>query len=116
MSARELVKCHRMNKKLVALFSLGVMLAIIALWSICRIPSIGNGNTVFSFAIKAALLILAFPMKLYADFVQGHGPWPLPLLILFLALSGLIWGIVLEQLVALLSKSKSRRKVNSRNS
>ena len=97
-----------MNKKLVALFSLGVMLAIVVLWSIFRIPSIGNGNTVFSLVIKAILLILAFPMKLYVDFVQGHGSWPLPLLMLFLALSGLFWGIVLERLVALLSATKSR--------
>jgi len=97
-----------MNKKLVALFSVGVMLAIVVLWSIFRIPSIGNGNTVFSLVIKAILLILAFPMKLYVDFVQGHGSWPLPLLMLFLALSGLFWGIVLERLVALLSATKSR--------
>ncbi len=108
MSAGELVKCYRMNKKLVALFSLGAMLAIVALWSIFRIPSIGNGNSVFSLAIKAILLILAFPMKLYADFVQGHGSWPLPLLVVFLALSGLIWGVVLERLVALLLKTRSR--------
>jgi len=97
-----------MNKKLLALFSLGVMLAIIALWSIFRIPSVGNGNSAFSLAIKAILLILAFPMKLYVDFVQGQGSWPRPLLILFLAISGLIWGIVLERLVALFSASKSR--------
>ena len=98
-----------MNKKLVALFSLGVMLGIVVLWSIFRIPSIGNGNSVFSLAIKAILLILAFPMKLYVDFVQGqHGSWPLPLLILYLALSGLFWGIVMERLVALFSATKSR--------
>lgn len=97
-----------MSKKLVALFSLAVMLAIVFLWSIFRIPSIGNGNTVLSFAIKAILLVLAFPMKLYADFVQGHGSWPIPLLVGFLALSGFIWGILLERLVAVLSKNKSR--------
>jgi hypothetical protein len=97
-----------MNKKLVALFSLGVMLAIVVLWSIFRIPSIGNGNSVFSLVIKVILLILAFPMKLYVDFVQGHGSWPLPLLMLFLALSGLFWGIVLERLVASFSATKSR--------
>lgn len=102
------LRFRRMNKKLVALFSLGVMLLIIALWSLFRIPSVGNGNSVFTFAIKAILLILAFPLKLYADFVQGHGSWPLPLLILFLAISGIIWGIVLERLVAFFSGTKSR--------
>jgi hypothetical protein len=99
-----------MNKKLAALFSLGVMLAIIALWSIFRIPSIGKGNTLLSFAIKTILLILAFPMKLYADLVQGHGSWPIPLLVVFVALSGFIWGIILERLVAVASKAKSRKR------
>ena len=108
MSIGTLVNSHRMNKKLVALFSLGVMLVIIVLWSIFRIPSVGNGSSVFSLAIKAILLTLAFPMKLYADFVQGHGSWPLPLLFVFLALSGLLWGIVLERLVALVLRTKSR--------
>ena len=89
-----------MNKKLVGLFSMGVMLAIIAMWSICRIPSIGNGNSLLSFAIKSVLVILAFPAKLYVELVQGHGSWSLPLLALFLALSGVIWGVVLERVFA----------------
>lgn len=89
-----------MNKKLVGLFSLGVVLAIIALWSICRIPSIGNGNSLLSFAIKSALVILGFPAKLYVELVQGHGSWSLPVLALFLALSGIFWGVVLERAFA----------------
>ena len=96
-----------MNKKLVGLFSLGVLLAIIALWSICRIPSIGNGNSLLSLAIKSALVILAFPAKVYVELVQRHGSWSLPLLALFLAVSGILWGVVLERVFARVFKSGS---------
>lgn len=62
-----------MSKKLVALLSLAVMLAIVALGSVFRIPSIGNGDSLLSFAFKSPLVILAFPAKLYVELVQGHG-------------------------------------------
>jgi hypothetical protein len=98
------------NKKLIGLFAVGVMLAIIALWSLVRIPSIGNANNLFAVTTKAILLILAFPMKLYVESGQGHhGSWPLPLLARLLALSGMIWGIILERLLWMISRGKSRK-------
>jgi hypothetical protein len=98
------------NKKLVGLFAVAVMLAIIALWSLVRIPSIGNANNLFAVTIKAILLILAFPMKLYVEAGQGHhGSWPLPLLAGLLALSGMIWGIIMERLLWVISRGKLRK-------
>ena len=54
------------------------------------------------------LALLALPMRLYVIFVAGeNGHWSsLPLLLLFLGLSGLMWSIIVERIAFVFSKRK----------
>ena len=73
-----------MNKKIIALVSVAVIAAILALWSILRLSPIGQSHNAISDTIAVVLSLLALPMRLYVIFVSGeNGSWPPPILVLF---------------------------------
>ncbi len=73
--------------------------------AIDRFIPIGQSHDLISGFIEAVALCLALPVRLYAFFVYGdHGSWSLPVLILLLALSGLIWGVIVERIVWIYSR------------
>ena len=95
-----------MNKRFAGLAAITVIVTIIALWCLLRIPSIGNAHSVVSTAVQTALLVLGFPVVICARLFVGQGSWPLPLLISVVALSGIIWGLIIERLAFGLTKQK----------
>jgi len=96
-----------MNKKLTAWVSVAVVACILLLWTILRHSPFGQSHTFANDAIGVILALLALPMRLYVIFVSGeNGHWSLPVLILFLALSGFMWGLIVERAVWMLSKLK----------
>ena len=102
------MKEKHMNKKLLLSVSLVAMATIILLWSVLRLSPLGQSHTFTSDIISCALSVLALPMRLYVIFVLGeNGHWSLPLLFLFLALSGLMWGLIVERVWTLIARRKS---------
>ena len=98
------------NKKLIIGTSAVVVLAIIALQLLLRHSALG-GNSVIGPVIAILLTILALPMRLYVLLVLGgNGSWSLPVAIVFLILSGLLWGIITERVSFLLSRKSTRSK------
>jgi hypothetical protein len=98
-----------MNKKLIGLVSAGVIGAVLLLWAILRLTPIGQSHNLVSDTIAVVSSLLALPMRLYVVFVIGEkGSWSLPVLILFLGLSGLMWGVVVERVIWVLSKGKAK--------
>ena len=99
-----------MNKKIITLISVAVIAAVFLLmaidWAIGRLMPIGqpHKNVVFN-TIEVVASVLALPVRLYAFFIYGdHGSWSLPVLILLLAMSGLMWGVIVERIVWIFSK------------
>jgi hypothetical protein len=96
-----------MNKKLIALVSVAVVAGILLLWTVLRHSPFGQSHNFGNDTIGIMLALLALPMRLYVIFVSGeNGSWSLPVLILFLGLSGLMWGLIVERVVWMLSKRK----------
>ena len=94
-----------MNKKLIGLVSAAVIAAILSLWTILRLSPIGQSHNLVSDAIAILTSLLALPMRLYVVFILGEkGSWSLPVLILLLGLSGVMWGIIVERVVWVMSK------------
>jgi hypothetical protein len=101
-----------MNKKIIALVSVAVVAAILLLWVIGQLNLkladwllAGQSHDLVSETIEVVATLLALPVRLYAFFVYGdHGSWPLPVLIVLLALSGLMWGVIVEGIVRMFSK------------
>jgi hypothetical protein len=98
-----------MNKKIITLVSVAVIAAIFVLWSIgCFMDwlvPIGKLHNLVSDTINVVATLLAFPVRLYAFLIYGdHGSWSIPVLILLLALSGLMWGVIVERTVWIFSK------------
>jgi hypothetical protein len=97
-----------MNKKLLLSVSLVVMAAIILLGGLLRLSPLGQSHSLSSEIFIGTLTVLALPMRLYVIFVLGeNGHWSLPLLFLFLALSGLMWGFIVERIWKLIAWRKS---------
>jgi len=97
------------NKKLLFGASAAIVVAILVLWiGLLRNSPLGQ-NDFFAPVIMLLLLILAWPMKVYVIFASGgaNGHWPLPLLVLFLAMSGLFWGILIERAADRLSRRRT---------
>ena len=93
-----------MNKKLITLVSVAVISAIFLLWAIRRLMPGDQSHSFISGTIEVLATLLAAPVRLYALFVYGdHGSWSLPVLILLLAMSGLMWGVIVERAVWILS-------------
>jgi hypothetical protein len=98
-----------MNKKLIGLVSAAVIAAILLLWTILRLSPIGQSHNLVSDAIAILTSLLALPMRLYVVFIQGEkGSWSLPVLILLLGLSGVMWGIIVERVVWVMSKKAAK--------
>ena len=94
-----------MNKKIIALVSVAVVTAIFLLFAIGRLTPIGQSPALVSETIEVVATLLALPVRLYAFFIYGdHGSWSLPVLILLLAMSGLMWGVIVERIVWIFSK------------
>jgi hypothetical protein len=97
-----------MNKKIITLVSVAVIAAIFFLWAIGRLMP--NGNNLVSDTIEVMATLLALPVRLYAFFIYGdHGSWSMPVLILLLALSGLMWGVIVERIFWIFSKQNKAR-------
>ena len=100
-------KHKNMNKKLLAWVSVAVIAGIVLLWTVLRHSPFGQSHNVANDTIGVMLALLALPMRLYVIFVSGEsGSWSLPALVLFLVLSGLMWGLIVERVVWMLSKRK----------
>ena len=94
-----------MHKKLIALVSVAVVAAILLLLAIGRLTPLGQPHNLVSETIEVVATLLALPVRLYAFFIYGdHGSWSLAVLILLLALSGLMWGVIVERIVWIFSK------------
>jgi hypothetical protein len=95
------------NKKLIAWVSITVIAAILLLWVVLRHSPFGQSHNLANDTIGVMLALLALPMRLYVVFVSGeNSSWSLPVLILFLLLSGLMWGVIVERVVWAFSKRK----------
>ena len=99
-----------MNKKIIAVVSLAVIATLFLLWGVGRLlPDEQSGNLISS-TIEVLATLLALPVRLYAFFVYGdHGSWSLPVLVLLLATSGLMWGVIVERLFCFFSKRSARQ-------
>jgi hypothetical protein len=98
-----------MNKKIVTLASVAVIAAVFLLmamqWAIDRLLPYGQSHNLAFNAMEVVASLLLLPVRLYAMFVCGdHGSWSLPVLILLLALSALMWGVIVERVVWIFSK------------
>jgi hypothetical protein len=98
-----------MNKKIITLVGVAVIAAFLALWAVLRLTPIGQSHNIVSDTIGIAMFLLGLPIRLYVIFVSGeNGHWSsLTLLVLLLALSGLMWGVIVERIVWLISKRKA---------
>ena len=98
-----------MNKKIITLVSFAVIPALFLVavieWAIARLMPYDHSHNLALNVIEVVTTLLALPVRLYAFFVYGdHGSWSLPVLILLLALSGLMWGVIVERIVWMFSK------------
>src|SRR5262245_56881533 len=98
-----------MNKKIITLVSGSVIAAVFLLmaveWAIGRLMPIGQSHNLVFKTIEVVATLLALPVRLYAFFIYGdRGSWSLPVLILLLAMSGLMWGVIVERVVWIFSK------------
>lgn len=101
-------KC--MNKKLITLVSVAVIAAILVLWAILRLSPIGHSHNLVSDTIAVVSSLLGLPMRLYVIFFSSEdSSWSLPMLLLLLALSGLMWGIIVERTVWIVLKRKTAK-------
>ena len=101
-----------MNKRIITLVSVAVIpitfLVWVSEWAIvCLMPYNPSHSLAFN-AIEVVASLLLLPVRLYAFFVyHDHGSWSLPVLILLLAMSCLMWGVIMERVVWLFSKRKA---------
>jgi hypothetical protein len=87
------------------LVSVAVIAAILLLLGIGKLTPIDQAPSLVLGAMEVVATLLALPVRLYAFFIyHDHGSWSLPVLILLLAMSGLMWGLIVERTVWLLSK------------
>lgn len=98
-----------MNKKIIALVSVAVIAAMFLVsvieWAIGRLLPYGQSHNLAVITIDAVATLLVLPVRLYAFFVYGdHGSWSFPVLILLLAMSCLMWGVIVERIVWFFSK------------
>jgi hypothetical protein len=107
-----------MNKKIITFVSLAVIATIFLLmaiqWGIDRVKAvewigylmpIDQSHRLVSVTIELVVSLLALPARVYAFFIYGdHGSWSLPVLISLLALSGLMWGVIVERTVWIFSQ------------
>lgn len=98
-----------MNKKIVTLVSVAVIpamfLVAVSEWAIGRLLPYGQSHTLAVKTIDVVATLLALPVRLYAFFVYGdHGSWSWPVLILLLAMSCLMWGVIVERIAWLFSR------------
>jgi hypothetical protein len=103
-----------MNKKIIALVSVAVIPAMLFIavieWAIGRLLPYGQSHYLALKTMDAAATLLALPVRLYAFFIYGdRGSWSLPILILLLAMSCLMWGVIVERSVWLFSKRSTAR-------
>src|SRR5215469_13792279 len=103
-----------MNKRIIMLVSVAVIpvmsLVSVSEWAIGHLLPYGQSHNLAVKAIDVVATLLALPVRLYAFFVYGdHGSWSLPVLILLLAMSCLMWGVITERLVWLFSKRNPAR-------
>ena len=106
-----------MNKKIITLVSVAVVAAILLLLAIGQLNHkladwllAGQSHNLVSETIEVVATLLALPVRLYAFFIYGdHGSWSLPVLILLLALSGLMWGVIVERIVWIFSKRNTAK-------
>jgi hypothetical protein len=97
-----------MNRKIITSVSVAVIAAILLLWAVMRLTPIGQSQPHLSDAVQALLILFALPMRLYVVFVIGeNGHWSLPALVLLLAASGLMWGVIVERIVWMFSRRKT---------
>ncbi len=100
-----------MNKKLLLFVAAGVMVAIVLLLALLRATPLGQMPFI-AHAIVVPLLLLAFPMRLYVMFVSGeNGHWHPSIFVVLVALSGLLWGLVVERIIRL----RKRKPLPSNN-
>jgi putative flippase GtrA len=96
-----------MNKKLIAWVSVAVVAGILLLWTVLRHSPFGDSHNFGNDSIAIMLSLLGLPMRLYVIFVLGENShWSLPVLFLMLALSGLMWGFIVERAVWFFSRRK----------
>lgn len=101
---------ENMDKKLITLVSFAVIAAIFLLLGLGRLMPVDQSQNLVSAIIEVVASVLALPVRLYAFFIYGdHGSWSLPVLSLVLALSGLMWGVIVERIVWILSKLNAAR-------
>ena len=100
-----------MNKKLITLVSFAVIPAMFLVavieWASGRLLPYRQSHNLGVNAIEVVATLLLLPVRLYAFFVLGdgaHGSWSLPVLILLLAMSCLMWGVIVERIVWIFSK------------
>jgi len=103
-----------MNKRVITLVSVAVIpamfLASVSEWAIGRLLPYGPSHNLAVKTIDVVATALALPVRLYAFFVYGdHGSWSLPVLILLLATSCLMWGVIVERVLWLFSKRNTAR-------
>jgi len=96
-----------MNKKLIAWVSVAVVAVTLLLWTVLRHSPFGDSHNFGNDTIGVLLSLLGLPMRLYVIYVPGeNSSWSLPVLILMLGLSGLMWGLIVERVVWIFSKWK----------
>jgi len=101
-----------MNKKIILSVSATVIISVLALLAVLRLTPIGHSHTLISDTIGLAFALLALPMRLYVMFVLGEdGSWSLPLFILFLGLSGIMWGLIVERTCWVFKNGRKPSKV-----
>jgi hypothetical protein len=103
-----------MNKKIIMLVSVAAIPAMLLLagidWAFGRLMPYGQSQDLVLKTVDVVASLLALPVRLYAFFVyHDHGSWPIPVLILLLAMSCLMWGVIVERVVWLLSKRNTAR-------
>ena len=99
-----------MNKKIITLVSvavIGAMFSLMAIqWGANRLMP--NGQNLVSESIEVMASVLLFPVRLYAFFIYGdRGSWSIPVLILLLAFTCLMWGVIVERILGRFSKGNT---------
>lgn len=101
----------RMNKRIFLLAILSVIAADLILWAVLRLSPAAQNDGLLSSMLQTGLSILGFPVRLYVIFVLGeNGSWGvfgLPILILLLLTSGLLWGFFIERAYGLFKGGRS---------
>ena len=98
-----------MNTKRTFAISTGIMLLIVALIAVLRITP--NEETFLDIVTALALLILAFPIRLYTSQIIGEtGQWTALPFVICLVLSGCFWGFVIDYII----RKKTKRELSNK--